>query len=179
MVNSAQDDITQTRNNQFDFVSIPRPNPFDAVCPLGAHIRKMNPHRAQPHTQRGDVARDGRIIRRGIPYGPDYDTEPSNTNRGMHFLCYQSSIEFGFRLCQRNWANFDDFPAPFAGIDTMTGNLIQDQESNMFIYTDDEGKSGRNFKLKDLNHFVKPKGGEYLFTPSLTALRETLSLRAT
>lgn len=175
-MSSEKDDVTKAFSNQFDFQSVPRANARDALCPIGAHIRNMNPHRAQPHPHYGDLSKDGRMLRRGIPYGSDFDDDPNTNDRGLHFVCYQSRIEYGFKLVQMNWANFDDFAAPGAGIDAITGNLLADQTSRMYIHNDDEGKRGADFVIQGLNPFIKPRGGEYFFTPTLSALRDYLSL---
>jgi len=43
----------------------------------------------------------------------DFDpTNPQSAekDRGLHFLCYQSSIERGFQFLMSQWANSDSFP---------------------------------------------------------------------
>ena len=45
-------------------------------CPIGAHIRRMNPRHS---TVAGNSGLKRRIVRRGLPYGPPYDPGQSRT----------------------------------------------------------------------------------------------------
>lgn len=175
MVSTARDDPTQAYHNQFDFDEIPRTNTNESICPLGAHIRKMHPHRAQPDPHHSHRTNDARMLRRGIPYGNDLSPETMKEKRGLYFLCYQSSIEKSFRQAQRAWGNFDDFPGPGAGVDVITGNLVDPDETWTAVANDDRGKKKSQFGWKGINPWVLPKGGEYLFTPTISALRDVLS----
>ena len=52
----------------------PFPDPGGEACPLGAHIRRMNPR--DELDSRGDtLVRAHRIVRRGLPYGGWLDGE--------------------------------------------------------------------------------------------------------
>ena len=178
MISSAQDDETQGFNNQFYFKGHPRDNGVDNITPCGAHIRKMNPHRAVPSDE-GDGTgplTEGCMLRRGITYGTDYDEGRGEGDRGLHFVCYQSSIDDGFRNVQMFWANPNEFPVPGSGTDSIIGNLRHDEPSRMFVSEDDKKKKGSHFEWKGLNPFVRPRGGEYFITPTLKALKETLSM---
>ena len=59
------------------------------------------------------------MLRRGNPYGPEFQpTEPpyaqgpvgDDRDRGLLFLCYQSSLARGFMFVQQSWDNTSDFP---------------------------------------------------------------------
>ena len=86
------------RNNRFCF----DPDSQEA-CPFAAHVRKMNP--------RGDIPLETainphRILRRGIPYGPEVCEEEKAHNRtrddrGLLFISYQSNLENGFQFLQK------------------------------------------------------------------------------
>ena len=65
-------------------------DPYGRVCPLGAHIRKMNPRNASGEAHR--------ILRRGVPYD-------SKGKKGLLFVCYQASLADGFEYVQGRWAN--------------------------------------------------------------------------
>lgn len=148
------------------------------VCPFHAHIRKVNP--------RGDAVRwtgmrpkeekQHRIVRRGIPYDEigrngDLEFHPSR-GVGLLFLCFQSSIENQFEFIQKTWANNNDFPVPFTGIDPLIG----------------QGENRTNTKGKDaeqkwngidgckhaasLADFVRMRGGAYFFAPSLDFIQQ-------
>ena len=77
---------------------------FDGLCcPLAAHIRKVNP-RDQDTDQRSPLDTLAKlIIRRGIPYG-----SPSEVDRGLCFVSYQSSITGQFEFLTKTWANDTD-----------------------------------------------------------------------
>lgn len=141
-------------------------------CPFGAHIRKTNP--------RGSPFFGVRIMRRGIPYGTDFvPGKTTDTNRGLLFACYQADFDQGYRFIQQAWANGPTFPEGVAGLDTVMGQIP------------DKGKpspGGDEFKIQinktgqakfdRVNQFVTPRGGEYFFAPSITALKKTLTLVA-
>jgi len=168
------------KNNDFDFSD----DLFQRGCPYGAHIRKVNP--------RADLADqvDGvdphRIIRQGIPFGIDVtDAEAASgktsEDRGLLFVCYQSSITNQFEFLQETWANSTGFvfgkvrpgqngAAVSVGFDPIIGQ---------------SGEGGARFTDEALPNFptgdqrsqfaqpsqtVVPQGGVYLFVPSISAL---------
>jgi deferrochelatase/peroxidase EfeB len=70
------ENIPLDQRNSFDYVpSESVPDAFDDRrgyrCPLGSHIRRMNPRNS---TIAGNGGLKHRIIHRGLPYGPPYDT---------------------------------------------------------------------------------------------------------
>jgi Dyp-type peroxidase family len=154
----------ERRNNVFSFDNASG----SKNCPVGAHIRKTFP--------RNDLDRDttdqSRILRRAIPYGAELDADP-NGKRGLLFVCYQSNISLGFRLIQRFWANEPKFRAKDAGLDPIAGQRNDVKEVDMVGISPLDLKSP--LKMEGINRFVIPKGGEYFFMPSMTALRTTLS----
>ena len=142
-------------------------------CPFHAHIRKTNP--------RGDSKRafgisdkeekSHRIMRVGITYdevGRNNDLEyHPERGVGLLFMCTQKNIENQFEFIQRSWANNNDFPKPFTGIDPVIGQGENRIKPN--------GKPTEQ-KWKDIDDeqcpasfssFVTMKGGEYFFAPSL------------
>lgn len=178
MTSTTHDDTSQAFNNSFDFVKTPRPNKDDAICPSGSHIRKMNPDRGMPDPKTGVATTKGRMLRRGITYGTDFHDGDTSTDRGLHFVCYQSRIEDSFKMVQKFWANQDDFPGGGAGVDSLTGNLAHGEKSRIFVFDDDHAAKGSEFKFENFNPYVIARGGEYFFTPTLPALRSTLSKKA-
>jgi Dyp-type peroxidase family len=89
-----------TLNNVFAYSS----DPLQSACPYAAHIRKVNP-RDDPSRNKAEV-QTHRIIRAGIPFGPEVDEEneviPKTTmsSRGLMFVCYQTSIWRQFEFLQ-------------------------------------------------------------------------------
>lgn len=130
------------RVNNFEF----SPN-SNFKCPFGAHIRKMNP--------RGDLGRSTvdqfRIVRRGIPYGEEIDTDP-NGERGLLFVCYQASLGKGFNFLQTTWANNAGFFVDGAGLDAVMGQDNVNQTVNMNgLFPQDPN---RPLALSGINRFV-------------------------
>ncbi|PPJ57342.1 hypothetical protein CBER1_01382 [Cercospora berteroae] len=141
------------------------------VCPLGAHIRKTNPRGDQPGNGRESV-NPHRILRRGIPYGPEISENP-NAERGLLFACYQSNLGQGFEFIQRLWANNDRFRFGGAGVDAVMGQTNDKPTVPMKgLFPQD---ASRELELPGINRFVVPRGGEYFFSPSLSALKGELS----
>ena len=143
-------------------------------CPFGAHIRKSNP--------RGSFAFGTRIMRRGIPYGTDFvPGKTTDTNRGLLFACYQSDFDSGYRFIQRVWANSASFPEGVAGLDTVMGQIPDKRKpspaGDEFRIQINGSKTGIA-KFDRVNQFVTPRGGDYFFAPSITALKKTLTLVA-
>src|SRR5439155_7345047 len=71
------------------------PNDSEGViCPVAAHIRKVNPRDGDTNLGFASATLTVRILRRGIPYGQPFDpsvTEEHPIDRGLLFLSYQSS----------------------------------------------------------------------------------------
>ena len=89
------------------------------VCPVPSHIRKVNPRDRE--SNKGDEfdTLTRRILRRGIPFGPPLPAPPGDqlpaddgVERGLHFLCYQTSIVEQFEELQIDWANSTENPKP-------------------------------------------------------------------
>ncbi|KAF2964055.1 dyp-type peroxidase [Xylaria multiplex] len=153
-------------------------------CPFAAHVRKTNP-RSDLDAFGGTEVR--RIIRRGIAFGPEVTAEEKKAKRssndeklerGLLFACYQSNLQNGFHFMQQSWANASNFPpkgnatppVPFPGIDPIIG---VGNPRQMVGASPDIGASNQvlNFDAK----WVIPRGGEYFFSPSIPALRETFA----
>ena len=92
----------EKRNNDFEFGD----DPYQHKCPYAAHIRKVYPRDELNETE----AQRHRIIRAGIPFGPEVAPGETTTKheRGLMFVCYQTSIERQFEYIQRN-ANDPNF----------------------------------------------------------------------
>jgi Dyp-type peroxidase family len=174
------DDSAQ--NNNFDFAT----DQSGQSCPFSAHIRKTNP--------RSDLSKPQldarRVIRQGIPYGPEVDpaTESTTTisNRGLLFVCYQTSILSQFEFLQGSWANNPDFICPIAkganhadgtaittGIDPIIGQPVDPtvgRTPDSAIPTPPGGVLTMPTTL-----FIKPLGGGYFFMPSISALANELT----
>jgi Dyp-type peroxidase family len=152
----AQFDPTAPGTNDFRYRTV---DPDGLRCPLGAHIRRSNPRDALGFD--GKLSFRHRIIRRGMPYGPELPAgvyEDDGQERGLVFVCFNASLSRQFESIQRQWLN--------------DGNSFHlGQDSDYFI-----GGSGKMtiqgkppFFLAQ-GPFVTTRGGEYLFAPGITAL---------
>jgi Dyp-type peroxidase family len=151
--------------NNFTYVE----DPGGLKCPLQAHIRKVNPR------QEGAP----RIVRRGITYGdrekgpqdnPSLEELPVN-GVGLLFMCYQRDIAQQFEVLQCLYANDPRFPGPQEpGIDPVIGQPGVNGVGQLHwpARWNDPPPQHRRF---DFHSFVRLKGGEYFFAPSLYALR--------
>ena len=148
-----------------------RTDPAGTTCPVTSHLRRANPRdMLDPHF--GDLASsDGsalinrrRILRRGLPYG---GTNAADGDHGIIFLAICSSLFRQFEFVQQQWMQYGlDFNA---GSDTcpIVGN--HDPEAKLVIAADPA--SGRPFICDRMPQLVEPRGGDYFFIPSMTALR--------
>ncbi|MCJ1244609.1 hypothetical protein MMC30_001807 [Trapelia coarctata] len=176
--------VDPSRNNDFryDF-----PHDFETQdrCPFAAHTRKTNPRNDLEQLKISTEPR--RIIRRGIQFGPEVTEDEAKSGkttkgRGLIFAAYSSNIVHGFQFIQQSWANNEKFPpkagatvvppVPKPGFDPIIGQAAN-PSSRTLVGTNPQSQS----KELTLNtQWVVPKGGEYFFTPSIKALKETFAL---
>lgn len=135
-------------------------------CPVGAHIRRAHPRDSEGFFG-GKLTNRHRIIRRGRSYGPllpDGMQEDDGSDRGLAFVCFNASIWRQFETIQRLWVDDGD---PF--------QLGSDKDFLIGCPVDGTGKMtipGKPpFFLAPQPRFVTMRGGEYLFQPSISALR--------
>lgn len=146
------------------------------ICSRAAHIRKVNPRdHGDDFGDQFDVL-TRRILRRGIPYGPPLPVPPGGQlpaddgiDRGLHFLCYQTSIVNQFEILQQDWANSTDNPKKAPGHDIIIGQT-DDGRRDITLYT----AAGEQQVVPAERQFVTPTGGGYFFVPSISALRDVL-----
>jgi Dyp-type peroxidase family len=130
-------------------------------CPLGAHIRRSNPRDALGFE--GYLSFRHRIIRRGMPYGPELPEgimEDDREERGLIFVCYNASISRQFESLQRQWLNDGNSFHLGDDVDFLLGG----SSAKITIQGD------QPFFLAPQEPFVTMQGGEYLFVPGITAL---------
>ena len=174
------------QNNNFDFAN----DQGERSCPFGAHIRKTNP-RADLNPQETAVD-PRRIIRAGIPFGPEVsaDEQASGTTqqqRGLMFVCYQTSIASQFEFLQISWANNPGFvfgkthpdgSAVAVGWDPIIGQnnaLDQNRARTMDEPVPNYPAGNVRSTLQEPQDFVVATGGAYFFVPSISAMKNELA----
>jgi Dyp-type peroxidase family len=152
-----------SRNLDFDYGS----DPNGAVCPVGSHIRRVNPRAGLPRER---PVNTHRILRRGLPYGPplpDAALSDDGVERGVAFMALNASIGSQFRFVQKLWMNDGDF-AGSRGLTSAERDPLATVGGGKFVCFDAAGAPKSMF---DLPRFVSMRGGGYFFVPSLTGLR--------
>lgn len=142
-------------------------DPNGVQCPFHAHIRKTNP--------RGDIRRvlgaseaferSRRIARRGISYGTReiQNGQPVNrpsTGVGLLFMCVQSNLDQF--VIQQEGSDGNDFVREGTGVDAVIGQSATPTPQRW------PSDSEREFTIAN---FVRMKGGEYFYAPSMAFLR--------
>jgi Dyp-type peroxidase family len=150
------------RINDFSFAD----DDLGLRCPAGSHIRRANP-RDGAGFFKGRMTNRHRIIRRGRTYGPPLPEgamADDGQERGLVFVCFNASIERQFETIQRLWVDDGD---PFG--------LGPDKDPLIGQPHDGNGKmtipGHPPFFLRSQPRFVTLRGGEYLYRPSIGALR--------
>jgi deferrochelatase/peroxidase EfeB len=143
----------------------------DSPCPYGAHIRRSNPRGGQIVQRVANNSR--RLVRRGIPYGPDFDPahpdDPSNPvpERGLLGNFIGANLGAQFEAMSTDWLNLGlQDPRVTGSNDALTG--ANDPETSWF---DIALKSGETIRLRGLPRFVTTRGGAYTFLPSIPGIR--------
>jgi Dyp-type peroxidase family len=132
-------------------------------CPIGSHIRRMNPRDA---VVTGDT-RLHRMIRRGTNYGPhlaEGTLEDDGADRGLCFVFVGASLARQFEFVQAQWMNDGRAFGVPAEKDPLSG--ANDGTGTFTVPTCPIRR-----RLRGLPRFVTTRGGEYCFAPSLSALR--------
>jgi deferrochelatase/peroxidase EfeB len=172
-----RDDPTVANDNDFGFAG---PDPDGFICPIGSHIRRVNPRDSlamSPPAESMRSANRHRVIRRATfygeravsddlaygshaPPGPVADAGPT----GLHFFAINADLARQFEFVQQSWSNQAAFNGLVANKDPIVGN--NDGSGIMVL----QGSPIRA-RIKAMPRFVTARGGAYFFLPSLTALR--------
>ncbi len=149
------------RNNDFLYTAEDDERGFK--CPVGSHIRRVNP-------RDGDIfgnTRIRRLVRREASYGPrlpEEAIEDDRVDRGILFACVGASIRRQFEFVQGEWVNSGIFIGQNGDRDPLCG-----ANDGTGTFTIPERPIRR--RLLGLPRFVITRGGEYFFMPGLSALR--------
>lgn len=168
---------------------------FDGFkCPIGSHIRRTNPRdnflRNSTGSKEKDIEKSQmfmkrfRILRRGRSYGEPVtqsmkpedvlSSGATDGGRGLHFLCFNTSISRQFELIQQTWINNPKFAGLYEDPDPIIGYPEIMGENATTTFT--EQASPVRKKVEGIPRFVNVKGGAYFFMPGLKAIKFLASL---
>jgi deferrochelatase/peroxidase EfeB len=151
------------RNNDFSYADDPR----GRRVPFGSHIRRMNPRDTE--LSRLTDVNVHRTIRRGTTYGVPYDPHAlseadDEVPRGAYFLFISAKAMATIEFLQQEWINDGNFIRAGNERDPIVG--LQEQGATFTI-----PKEPVRRRVHGIETFNVLRGGEYLFMPSLSALK--------
>jgi Dyp-type peroxidase family len=145
------------RSNNFNYGEM---DPLGYACPLGAHIRRMNPRDTAHNIERR------RMIRRGGTYGPALpeDAPEDGVERGVAAFVGCASLARQFEFAMNVWTNDPEFHELKNERDPMFGT-----QDGTFDFTIPKRPIKR--KITSLPAFTTVRGGAYFFLPGIRGLR--------
>ncbi|MBV1796109.1 hypothetical protein [Siccirubricoccus sp. G192] len=155
------------RNNDFSYAEDLK----GVACPLGAHIRRMNP-RAGLSGPAGASVNRHRVLRQGLPYGtalPAGAIADDGAGRGAVIILINADIARQFEFVQKVWTNDGDF----AGLGGEKDPIIGANDGTGSFTIPRSGQPRR--RIPSLPAFVSTRGGEYFFLPGIRALHHLAS----
>ena len=168
--------ISPQQLNDFEYVNADGSgDPKGMRCPVGAHIRRVNP-RGGPIAGQGEPGGSNnshRLIRRGLPYGPTYDPAGPHdgAERGMLFHFINANIENQYEFVLRRWVNDSEFAGAVRLHPRTRDPLIGTQENSESIFVVPQANEARPIEVTGLGTFITTKAAAYVFLPSITALK--------
>ena len=145
------------RTNDFNYGTM---DPHGYGCPVGAHIRRMNPRDTAENMQRRKMIRRGGTYGPGLPEGaPDDGVE-----RGIAAFIGCASLIRQFEFAMNVWVNDPSFKDLHNERDPFIGT--HDGTLDMTI-----PKRPIRKTIKGLPAFTTLKGGAYFFAPGIRGLR--------
>ena len=155
-------------------------DPRGLRCPIGSHMRRMNP-RGQPVAGQGMPGGSNnshRLVRRGMPYGPAYDpTLPyDGVERGLLGYFVNTFIENQYEFVLSEWSEDSAFVGKVRlhpkSKDPLVGS--NDPASSVF---DVPQPSGPPLRTIGFSSFVTTRAAAYCFLPSIAALQRIAALK--
>jgi len=151
------------RNNDFDYSDDER----GLHAPIGCHMRRLNPRDAKLAILTD--TRIHRIIRRSTAYGAPYDPgamsiEDDEVPRGLYFIFISAKAMDTLEFLQSEWIDNGNFTDLNDERDPIVG--LQEEDA---VFTVQQMPVRR--RVRGIETFNVLRGGEYLFMPSLSALK--------
>jgi deferrochelatase/peroxidase EfeB len=143
-------------------------DPDGFACPMGAHLRRVNPR--DSFGFHGGLVNRRRITRRGLPYGefvPEGQPVSDQDDRGIIFMALNASLSRQFEFVQQQWIEYGNDAHFGNDKDPLMGNHQADEK---FVVQGDRSAQNPPFVCSRLPRFVELRGGDYFFLPSITAL---------
>jgi Dyp-type peroxidase family len=140
-------------------------DPKGLRCPVGAHIRRMNPRDTALEVMTN--VKLHRIIRHGTSYGPPLPegvVEDDGKERGIFFIFLSAKAPETFEFLKKEWINSGNFLGLGTEEDPIAG-----EHAGAGTFTIPMKPIRR--RLQGMERFIVTRGGEYGFVPSLSALR--------
>lgn len=168
--------------NQNDFL-YNKTDPLGLKCPYGSHIRRSNPRGSLPPDSGSKsamaIAKRHRMLRRGRSYGKPVDpsmtpeailaSSDQDTERGIHFICFNGNIRRQFEFIQQTWVNNRNFAGLYNDPDPLIGDNDNWRDGHPSVFTI-PGNPVRK-RVLELPRFVDVRGGGYFFMPSIRAIK--------
>jgi Dyp-type peroxidase family len=150
------------RNNDFNYGTM---DPYGYACPIGSHIRRLNPRDTAENMQRR------KMIRRGGTYGPPLPegAPEDGIERGIAAFIGCASLVRQFEFAMNVWVNDPKFMELGNERDPIFGT--QDGTQDMTI-----PRRPIRTRIKGLPSFTTLRGGAYFFLPGIEALHYLTSL---
>ena len=168
--------ISPEQLNEFGYVNEDGSgDPKGISCPVGAHIRRVNP-RGQPVAGQGlpgGSNNSHRLIRRGLPYGPTYDPTKRHDGieRGMLFQFICSNIENQYEFVLRQWVNDSEFAGAVRLDPKSRDPLIGTQNPAESTFVIPQANGDPPVEVTGLSSFTTTKAVAYTFLPSITGIK--------
>lgn len=145
-------------------------DPRGLACPLGAHVRRMNPRDSLGESGKVSLERVARhrLVRRGRLYVER--AANGEIRRGLAFLALNASLRRQFEFVQSAWQNGLYCDGPSGERDPLLGGPGGEPSgaSEPRVFTLQEAPFRE--RVVGLPRFVRVRGGAYFFLPSLSAL---------
>jgi len=142
--------------SSFDY----KKDPTGAGCPLGAHVRRVNP-RSEKNGGRHH------LIRRGVSYGEELPPDREDTRkRGVYFVAFNADLEDQYEFVQKQWLN-----GPVGNVSHARDPLVGVGPERALVIEGDPSVGRLPILLLDSPSVVAFLGGQYYFYPARAGLR--------
>ena len=172
-----KDPETKIASDENDFVYM-KDDPDGYKTPRFAHIRKVYPRddgnkivkgTKNVNTEGNEEENDNhRILRRGIPFTKKIGVK--SFEKGLLFVSYQRNLREQFEHLQISFSNSKAFPEAqskmYHGHDPIIGRPKEGEKAFINL-----NLNGNMKKIEGLQQWVVTTGGEYFFSPSLSAVK--------